>query len=193
MNAPEPVVDALLRASRALVTIAARSLSSVSEDVTLPQFRTLTLLAARGPQTVSSIAEGLDVHASTMTRMCNRLVTRGLVVRTPSATDRREVVITLSTSGRDLVDDVTARRRQEIDSIVQRMQPDDREAVVNALETFADAAGDEHNDEPLAPEALASNLRTISPLDSPNDASHHSGPMATGKTEPHTVGSERDS
>jgi DNA-binding MarR family transcriptional regulator len=187
MDAPEPVVDALLRASRALVTIAARSLSSVSEDVTLPQFRTLTLLAARGPQTVSSIAEGLDVHASTMTRMCNRLVTRGLVVRTPSATDRREVVITLSTSGRELVDDVTARRRHEIDGIVQRMEPDDRTAVVNALESFADAAGEEHDDESMGPEALASNLRTISPLgESPN------GPRAAQPPGDIDVGSESE-
>jgi DNA-binding MarR family transcriptional regulator len=166
-NAPEPVVDALLRASHALVTIAARSLSSVSEDVTLPQFRTLTLLAARGPQTVSAIAEGLDVHASTMTRMCNRLVTRGLVVRTPSATDRREVVITLSTSGRELVDDVTARRRHEVDAIVQRMTPNDRDAVIAALEAFADAAGENKNDESIAPEALAANLRTIAPIGAP--------------------------
>jgi DNA-binding MarR family transcriptional regulator len=199
MNAPESVVDALLRASRALVTIAARSLSSVSEDVTLPQFRTLTLLSARGPQTVSAIAEGLDVHASTMTRMCNRLVTRGLVVRTPSATDRREVVITLSTSGRELVDDVTARRRQEIDSIVQRMQPNDREAVINALEAFADAAGEEHNDETLAPEALASNLRTLGPLGSPQNARHAShnssdvsGSMSTNAVESGSIASERD-
>jgi DNA-binding MarR family transcriptional regulator len=162
----------------------------VSEDVTLPQFRTLTLLSARGPQTVSAIAEGLDVHASTMTRMCNRLVTRGLVVRTPSATDRREVVITLSTSGRELVEDVTARRRQEIDSIVQRMQPTDREAVINALEAFADAAGEEHHDETIAPEALASNLRTIGPLGASREAAHV--PAGAPNATEHAIGSERD-
>jgi DNA-binding MarR family transcriptional regulator len=166
-NATQPVVDALLRASRALVTIAARSLSSVSDDVTLPQFRTLTLLAAKGPQTVSAIADGLDVHASTMTRMCNRLVTRGLVVRTPSATDRREVVITLSTSGKQLVEDVTTRRRHEVDAIVQRMTPHDREAVVTALEQFANAAGEDRDDDTIAPEALASNLRTIAGMNAP--------------------------
>ena len=65
--------------------ITARSLSSVNEDVTLPQFRSLVVLATAGPQTVSALADRLAVHASTMTRMCNRLVTRGLVVRAPSA------------------------------------------------------------------------------------------------------------
>jgi DNA-binding MarR family transcriptional regulator len=165
-HAPDPLVDALLRASSALVAIAARSLSSVSEDVTLPQFRTLVLLATRGPQTVSAIADGLDVHASTMTRMCNRLVTRGLVIRTPSATDRREVVVTLSTSGRELVDDVIARRERELDAIVERVAPEKRATVVDALEMFADAAGAQADGD-TAPEALAADLRTIAPFDRP--------------------------
>ena len=139
----DPVVDALLRASRALVAITARSLSSVNEEVTLPQFRTLVVLATRGPQTVSALADSLAVHASTMTRMCNRLVTRDLVVRAPSAVDRREVLITLSTSGAALVDEVMQARRRELDAVVQRMDPGDRVAVVNALRTFAVAAGED--------------------------------------------------
>jgi DNA-binding MarR family transcriptional regulator len=172
---PEPVVDALLRASAALVSISARSLSSVSEDVTLPQFRTLVLLATRGPLTVSAIAEGLDVHASTMTRMCNRLVTRGLVVRTPSATDRREVVITLSTSGQDLVDDVTARRRAEFDAIVERIEPVQREAVVAALEVFADAARDDELVDlgvTETPESIAPSIRMLAPFSSDRPDEH---------------------
>jgi DNA-binding MarR family transcriptional regulator len=164
-HAPQTVVDALLRASRALVAISARSLASVSEDVTLPQFRTLVMLANRGPQTVSSIAEGLDVHASTMTRMCNRLVNRGLVIRTPSATDRREVVVTLSTQGRQLVEDVTARRRRDLDAVVERMSPNDRAAVVTGLELFARAAGDDLDVGEPTPETLASAIRTISPFE----------------------------
>ena len=163
--APQTVVDALLRASRALVAISARSLASVSEEVTLPQFRTLVMLANRGPQTVSSIADGLDVHASTMTRMCNRLVNRGLVIRTPSATDRREVVVTLSTQGRQLVEDVTARRRRDLDAVVERMPPEDRSAVVTGLELFAHAAGDELDVGEPTPETLASAIRTISPIE----------------------------
>src|ERR1700689_1212205 len=91
----DSVVDAVVRASRALVGITLRALSSVSDEVTLPQLRTLVVVSLQGPQTVSVLAERLDVHASTMTRMCNRLVARGLVARKPSAIDRREVVIEL--------------------------------------------------------------------------------------------------
>src|ERR1700680_3925119 len=109
----DSVVDAVVRAGRALVGITVRALSSVSDEVTLPQLRTLVVVSLQGPQTVSALAERLDVHASTMTRMCNRLVVRTLCVRKPSAADRREVVIELTTAGQGLVDAVLDKRRRE--------------------------------------------------------------------------------
>jgi DNA-binding MarR family transcriptional regulator len=141
--AADPVVEALLRASRALVAITARSLTSANEDVTLPQFRSLVVLATAGPQTVSALADRLAVHASTMTRMCNRLVSRGLVVRAPSAVDRREVVIALTTMGTTVVEHVMATRRRELDEVVRRIGDEDRRAVIVALNKFAHAAGEE--------------------------------------------------
>jgi DNA-binding MarR family transcriptional regulator len=117
-------------------------LSAVNESVTLPQFRSLLVLATAGPQTVSALADRLAVHASTMTRMCNRLVTRGLVVRAPSAVDRREVVIALTTMGTSVVEDVMAARRRELDQVIRRIGDEDRLAVVVALNKFAQAAGE---------------------------------------------------
>jgi DNA-binding MarR family transcriptional regulator len=134
------IVDAVARASAAVVEIDARSLAAVSEDVTLPQLRTLNVLGAHGAQSVSSLADNLDVHASTMTRMCNRLVGRALVVRTQSVEDRREVLVTLSGAGRELVDHVSARRRHEIDTIVHRLPDHARRTVVEALDSFVRAA-----------------------------------------------------
>jgi DNA-binding MarR family transcriptional regulator len=140
IEATDPIVDAVVRASRALVGITVRALASVSDEVTLPQLRTLVVVSLQGPQTVSALADRLDVHASTMTRMCSRLVARGLVARTPSALDRREVVIELTMPGQGLVDEVMEKRRREIDSIVRRMAPDEVDRVVSALRIFAQAA-----------------------------------------------------
>ena len=141
LSIPDAVVDALMRASRALSGITAQSLMSANEEVTLAQFRTLQALSSQGSQTVTALAEHLDVHASTMTRMCSRLVTRGLVERVPSSIDRREVVIRLSTTGTQLVDDVLRNRRAEFDAIVQRLSQEEQRAVIDALEAFANAAG----------------------------------------------------
>jgi DNA-binding MarR family transcriptional regulator len=154
------VVDAVVRASRALVGITVNALASVSDEVTLPQLRTLGVVGLDGPQTVSALADRLDVHASTMTRMCSRLVARNLVVRTPSAIDRREVVIELTTHGRALVDAVLDKRRREIDTVVRRMTPDDRRRVVSALELFSEAKG--APDAPV-PEDTTVSLQAIAP------------------------------
>jgi DNA-binding MarR family transcriptional regulator len=158
------VVDAVVRASRALVGITVRALASVSDEVTLPQLRTLVVVSLQGPQTVSALAERLDVHASTMTRMCSRLVTRGLVVRTPSAIDRREVVIELTAQGQGLVDVVLDKRRRDIDAVVRRMTPEDRDRVVSALQLFSEAAGEAvEPDDSREPERVAASLRAIAP------------------------------
>jgi DNA-binding MarR family transcriptional regulator len=163
-SAPDAVVDAVVRASRALVGITVRALASVSDEVTLPQLRTLVVVSLQGPQTVSALADRLDVHASTMTRMCSRLVARGQVVRKPSALDRREVVIELTPQGQGLVDEVMDKRRREINAIVQRMAPDDRDRVVSSLELFAQAA-DESDAAPSEsePESVTASVRAIAP------------------------------
>jgi DNA-binding MarR family transcriptional regulator len=162
-SAPDVVVDAVVRASRALVGITVRALASVSDEVTLPQLRTLVVVSLQGPQTVSALADRLDVHASTMTRMCSRLVARGQVARKPSAIDRREVVIELTPQGQGLVDEVMDKRRREIDAVVRRMTSEDRDRVVAALVLFAQAAGDSVPPS-TAPQPVAPSVRAFGPL-----------------------------
>lgn len=138
----EDVVDSVLRASRALVAVAARSIAQVDETATLPQYRMLVALAQRGPQKVSALADELGVHASTVTRMCDRLVRKGLIERAASIESRREVIVALTPAGRGLLDDVTAIRREAIAAVVTKVPDDLRPAMVAALQAFSDAAGE---------------------------------------------------
>jgi len=136
------VTDAVLRASRALVGVAARSLAVVDSEVTLPQYRALVVLASRGPRLVGELAEALGIHPSTATRLCDRLVTKQLVTRAAGRDNRRETTISLSGRGRRLVDRVTVLRRREIEAIVERVPPELWSATVAALTTFSEAAGE---------------------------------------------------
>jgi DNA-binding MarR family transcriptional regulator len=138
----QPVVDAVVGASRALVAIAARSLGAAGDEVTLAQYRALVVLASRGPQRVVDLAGFLDVTASTATRMCDRLVRKGLVHRQRLSSDRRTVRVSISAAGRDLVAAVTRRRRRDVQAIVARMSAREREQLVATLRMFADAAGE---------------------------------------------------
>jgi DNA-binding MarR family transcriptional regulator len=138
----EDVVESVLRASRALVAVAARSIAGVDGAVTLPQFRMLVTLAARGPLNVRSLAEELGVHPSTASRMCDRLVDRRLIGREMSATSRREVTVRLTPAGSRLLTRVTTIRRREILAIVAKVPAPLRPAMVGALQAFSDAAGE---------------------------------------------------
>jgi DNA-binding MarR family transcriptional regulator len=136
------VTDALLTASRALVAVAARSLGAIDDDITLPQYRALVVLAARGPQLVGELADSLAVHPSTATRLCDRLVAKKLVRRAVTKGNRRETSISLSPVGRRIVDRVTALRRAEIERIVDGIPLGIRSSAVTALRAFSDAAGE---------------------------------------------------
>jgi DNA-binding MarR family transcriptional regulator len=133
--------DAVVTASRVLVSVAARSIADLG-DVTLAQHRTLVVLAQRGPQPVGALADALAVNPSTVTRMVERLVRQNLVERNRSAEDRREVVVGITHTGRRLVDEVTARRRAEVTAILRRMTNAQQVALVASLRAFAEAAGE---------------------------------------------------
>ena len=140
-------MDALLSASRVMVGLAARSLAGLDADVTLPQYRALVVLASRGPQRVVDISVELGVNSSTGTRMADRLVRKQLIRRYRSASDRREVRVSLTQSGRALVEEVMRRRRAELERLVDPMPSRWHKPVVAALRSLAETAGELPEDE----------------------------------------------
>lgn len=131
-----------MMASRAFVGITARSLAGLDADVTLPQFRALMVLAMRGPQRPADISGELKVAPSTGTRMCERLVRKGLIRRSRTSSDRRVVRLRLTPAGRALVEEVVERRRDELAAIVAATAVHWQPAVTAALHAFAEAAGE---------------------------------------------------
>ncbi|WP_103530361.1 MarR family winged helix-turn-helix transcriptional regulator [Streptomyces sp. SM11] len=146
MDDVDAVTGAVLTASRLLVAVSARSLAEVEERVTLPQFRMLVVLSSRGATKLVALAELLGVAPSTAMRMVDRLIAAGLADRQTNPDNRRETLLRLTEEGCRTVENVTARRRQEIASIVQRLAPRQRTALIEALTDFNEAGG-----EPSAP------------------------------------------
>ncbi len=136
----DDLVDALLDASRALVGVAARSIAGI--DVTLPQYRALVVVGSRPGVSVGDLAEALDIHPTTATRMCDRLVAKALVRRVQASEDRRGVELHLTAAGRRLLARVLDRRRRDVAAIVARLGSDVTDEAVRALAAFAAAAGE---------------------------------------------------
>lgn len=139
---PNSAREVVLSATRALVGIAARSLAEVSDEVTLAQYRVLVLLDGHGPLTMGELAGNLDVNPSTVTRMCDLLVAKSLIRRIADEDSRRSVRAELTESGRRLVAEVMAHRRQLIDTVLDGIPASGQRQLALALHAFAVAAGE---------------------------------------------------
>ncbi len=144
MDDRELLTDAFLDASRALVAVAARSLTDIADQLTLPEVRSLVVLHRVGPLP----AEQVGVHQSTATRIAARLRRRDLVATDKDRDDRRLTVVRLTPAGRSLVDGIVARRRAEIAAVVRRLPDAEIRGAHTALAAFAEALQDAPQGEP---------------------------------------------
>jgi DNA-binding MarR family transcriptional regulator len=147
------LADAVLGASRVLLAIAVRSVSAGTADVTVTQHRVLVLLDARGPLSVTAVAEELGVDQSNASRHCTRLARLGLVTRTRAAHDGRAVDVEITADGRRQVEEVRAARRREIIRILDRLSDAVVHEVVEGFESFQSAATGPRPDPPVATHA----------------------------------------
>lgn len=120
--------------------MAARSIADIG--VTLPQYRALVVVASRPGVAVRDLAGALDVHPTTATRMCDRLVAKRLLRRVQAAGDRREVELHVTAGGRRLLARVVDRRTRDLTMIVDRLGPEAAAEGARALQAFAEAAGE---------------------------------------------------
>jgi DNA-binding MarR family transcriptional regulator len=138
----QAVVDGLQVMARLMISLTARSLAKLDVSVTLPQLRTLVVLAVSGSQRVVDLAAELQVQPSAATRMCDRLVRKHLVSRHERADDRRVAWVALTSAGRGLVMEVINHRREQLTRLVANVDIADPAAFSAVLHALAEAAGE---------------------------------------------------
>jgi DNA-binding MarR family transcriptional regulator len=94
MNALRSVVRALRVNTRAI---------ELKMGMSLAQLFVLQQLADRPSYSLNDLAERTATHQSSVSVVVRRLVERGLVVRTPSAADKRRIEIDVTPAGRALL------------------------------------------------------------------------------------------
>jgi MarR family transcriptional regulator, lower aerobic nicotinate degradation pathway regulator len=91
-------------------------------DLSIVQARMLGILRDRRP-TVSDLAAWLGLDKSSVTGLVDRAEARGLVTRTASPLDGRSVFVTITASGRKLVERATRSFEAEIGDLVADLGP----------------------------------------------------------------------
>ena len=137
----EPVLEALLDATRVLVGVASRGLEQLGEEVTVAQFRLLSVLRETGPSASVEVATRLGSAGSSVTRLSDRLEESGHLARRRERPNRSVVRLELTSRGSELVDRVLSWRRAELRRIVGELPPGVAATIEHGMRVFADVAG----------------------------------------------------
>ncbi len=111
-------------------------------DLTATQLSALGSIRRHGPLTIGALAAFERVQPPSMTRTVNCLLDRGMVTRAASPTDGRQVVVSVSDEGLDLLDAERRRRDAWLARRLRELSPADRDLLRRAaplLEGLAQA------------------------------------------------------
>jgi MarR family transcriptional regulator, lower aerobic nicotinate degradation pathway regulator len=119
-------VDGLAQLSFAVQGMLERR--AAEHGLSIIQARLLGVLRDRKP-TMNELARLLGLDKSSVTGLVDRAERRGLVMRVPSTTDRRVVLVSLTEDGRALVSRAAACFETDVMTMLGRLPARDREAL----------------------------------------------------------------
>jgi DNA-binding MarR family transcriptional regulator len=93
------------------------------------QLAALAALERHGAMSPGDLAEHEKVQPPSMTRVIATLEARGLLLRTPHPTDRRQVILTVTDGGRNVVKEARRRRDAWLARQLRELTPQERAAL----------------------------------------------------------------
>ncbi len=106
-------------------------------NLTLPQFVVLVSIARRGAGCpIGKLAEEMMQSYPTMTGIVDRLFDDKLVVRQNDPEDRRKVVVSLTSAGRQLLERARAARRERLAGALKKFSLRDQREFLRLLTLY---------------------------------------------------------
>ncbi|MGV9451587.1 MarR family winged helix-turn-helix transcriptional regulator [Streptomyces sp. NPDC003635] len=115
------------------------------------QLRALRVLESEPGLNLTALAEGMEIGLPTASRLCDRLEAAGLVERALHPRKRREVQLSLTGQGRQVLGEVASQRAQALVAVLAAMTPAEREALSRGMRAFLSAQQDETQQAPGGP------------------------------------------
>ncbi len=103
-------------------------------DLTVAQTSALTSLEVGGALTPSELADVERVQPPTMTKLVAKLEERGLVRRTPHPTDRRQVILSVTEAGQEILGQFERARDEWLTQRLAELSAEEREILRRAAE-----------------------------------------------------------
>jgi DNA-binding MarR family transcriptional regulator len=131
--APRPV-EVASRLRFAVMRLSRRLRQHTASDITQSQLSALATLVNDGPLTLRDLAAAERVQPPTITRIVELLTERGLVERTPDASDRRVAWVAATRDGRSLVEQIRRRRDTYLAQRLRTFDPEELAVLARASE-----------------------------------------------------------
>ncbi len=133
--APDVPADSLGEAFGAVARrLRAASMAAfAAHDVTPSQVRAIRVLDAHGGVRAKELAEHLRIAPRSATEVVDALEGKGLVSRSPDATDRRASLVALTDRGRELSAEVRRLRGVESEKLFRQLSDTDRADLARIL------------------------------------------------------------
>lgn len=109
-------------------------------DLTFSQLSALTSLQLAGALTPRELADVERVQPPTMTKIVGKLEERGLVVRTPHPTDRRQVILAATEQGRAVYAQFEKARNEWLALQLAELTPEERDTLERAAQILRQVA-----------------------------------------------------
>lgn len=94
---------------------------SFGKDLTFPQWNALKTVSECEQVTIKSLSAALQVSAPSASAMVERLVEMGMLVREQSTTDRREVLVRVTETGRVKIEEMDAIVLSTISDLMDKL------------------------------------------------------------------------
>lgn len=145
MNTPLTVAHEvrILRAIRRIlraVEMHSKQLKQL-QDITTPQLVALLALKEHGELSVKHLSQQLDLSASTTVGVIDRLESKGMVRRTRCAQDRRQVLVSITGTGRTLALQAPSPLQTQLAKALASMPSHEQAEITNALERLVNLFG----------------------------------------------------
>lgn len=113
---------------------------SRSHGLSLAQLNVLILVYYRGPLEVTQFVELLQISPPAASQIIERLVNSKMVMRTESPNDRRIRLVSLTETGRSIVEESVSTRQQWLEGLMTSLNDQQKRAVAETLKTLTENA-----------------------------------------------------
>ncbi len=139
MTDERDAADRLAAAGEAFVAAWSELPPDLPERLSLTQIRVLAAVEALGSPSLTDLAQEVGLLPSSATRICDRLVAAGHVSRRPDPANRRFHLLSLTGSGEQVLDSISAHRRERLAGVLATLTPTARRDLERGLRAFGRA------------------------------------------------------